>query len=157
MKSIKIAALPFACFIAPGVVDTPPPVSLRASVPLRNFEFTCITKIPALPADVKISRIWIPVPQSDSCQTISDLRIQTAFPYVTQRDAEYGNEYLYLQIPATSVVEPTEVSIHFHAARQEHRVTLGAQRAPAPASVPPVLQPWEKSACGVARSNLSML
>jgi hypothetical protein len=62
-----------------------------ANAPLRNFEFTYIARIPALPADAKTSRIWIPLPQSDPYQTIADLKIETPFTYTKYRDPEYGN------------------------------------------------------------------
>jgi len=94
------------------------------SAPERNFEFTYVTKIPALPADAKTSRIWIPLPQSDAFQAISDLKIESPFAYATRRDSEYGNEYVYLQVPAAKTAEPTEVRISFQVARQEHRVPV---------------------------------
>ena len=135
MNSIKIAALAFACAIAPAAVETPSSVSVRTNAPQRDFEFTYITRIPALPANARISRIWIPVPQSDNYQTVSDLKIETPFSYFRQRDAEYGNEYLYLQIPAANVTEPVEVRVSFHVARQEHRVAFDGPTLIANASV----------------------
>src|SRR6202043_1182413 len=87
--------------------------SSRVSAPIRNFEFTYVTKIPALPADAKTSRIWIPLPQSDAFQAISDLKIQSPFAYATHRDSEYGNEYVYLEIPATKAGAAAEVRVHF--------------------------------------------
>ncbi len=86
-----------------------------------------MTRILGLPEGAKISRIWIPLPQSDSYQTISDLRIESPFAYSTHRDSEYGNEYVYLEVPAAKVAAPAEVRVHFRATRQEHRVALGAQ------------------------------
>ena len=94
------------------------------SAPERNFEFTYVTKIPALPADAKTSRIWIPLPQSDAFQAISDLKIESPFAYATRRDSEYGNEYVYLQVPAANAAEAVEVRISFQVARQEHRVPV---------------------------------
>src|ERR1700732_3726744 len=95
----------------------------RASVPVRNFEFTYVTRIPALPADAKTSKIWIPLPQSDAYQAISDLKIESPFPYTTHSDAEYGNEYVSLEVPAAKAAA-AEVSVHFQVARQEHRVAV---------------------------------
>ena len=87
----------------------------RASAPVRNFEFTYVTKIPPLPADAKSSRIWIPLPQSDAYQAISDLKIESPFPYATHRDSEYGNEYVYLEVPAAKSTLAAEVRVHFQA------------------------------------------
>src|SRR5258707_8239461 len=99
----------------------------QASAAESSFEFTYLTRIPGLPAEAKISRIWIPLPQSGPHQTISDLKIESPFAYTTQRDSEYGNEYAYLEVPASKVAAPAEVRVHFQATRQEHRVALGAQ------------------------------
>ncbi len=93
---------------------------------MRIFEFTYLTRIPGLPADAKTSRIWIPLPQSDAYQTISDLTIESPFPYATHHDSEYGNEYAYLEVPAAKVAGPAEVRVTFQVTRQEHRVALGA-------------------------------
>ena len=96
----------------------------RVSAPVRNFEFTYVTKIPPLPADAKISRVWIPLPQSDAYQEIRDLKIESPFPYATHRDSEYGNEYVYLEVPAAKSTLAAEVRVHFQAARQEHHVAV---------------------------------
>src|ERR1700720_127948 len=96
----------------------------RVSTPVRNFEFTYVTKIPPFPADAKSSRIWIPLPQSDAYQAISDLKIESPFPYATHRDAEYGNEYVYLEVPTAKSSVAAEVRVHFQAARQEHHVAV---------------------------------
>lgn len=99
----------------------------QAGVAARSFEFTYVTRIPGLPGGAKSSRIWIPLPQSDPYQTINDLRIESAFAYSTHRDSEYGNAYVYLEVPAAKVEGAAEVRVHFQATRQEHRVALGAQ------------------------------
>jgi transglutaminase-like putative cysteine protease len=100
--------------------------SSDTSAPLRDFEFTYIARIPALPADAKISRIWIPLPQSGPYQTIDNLKIDTPFTYTKYRDPEYGNEYLYLQVPAVKVTEHSEVRVSFEVTRREDRVVLEA-------------------------------
>jgi transglutaminase-like putative cysteine protease len=97
----------------------------RVNAPVRNFEFAYVTNIPALPADAKTSRIWIPLPQSDGYQVISGMKIQSPFPFATRRDSEYGNAYAYLEIPAAKAAAPEEVRVTFQVARQEHLVALG--------------------------------
>ena len=97
----------------------------RVSAPVRNFEFAYVTKIPALPADAKTSRIWIPLPQSDGYQAINGLKIESPIPYATRRDSEYGNAYVYLEIPAAKAAAGAEVRVTFQVARQEHLVALG--------------------------------
>src|SRR5260370_2036942 len=124
MKSRKTFVMAFA-FIAViacagnGFSSLPQP-----SASVRSFEFTYLTRIPGLPADAKISKIWIPLPQSDSYQAINELKIESPFPYTTHRDSEYGNEYAYLEVPGAKMGSPAEVRVNFQARRQEHRVAL---------------------------------
>jgi transglutaminase-like putative cysteine protease len=127
MKSHRIFVVAFACVVVIAVVGRRlSVVSQASSAPVRSFEFTYVTRIPALPPDAKSSQIWIPVPQSDAYQTISDLKIESPFPYAIHRDSEYGNAYLYLEVPAAKIAEPAEVRVHFQVLRREHQVALGA-------------------------------
>src|SRR6267378_8599448 len=76
-------------------------------------------------ADAKTSRIWIPLPQSNVSQAISGLKIESPFAFATRHDSEYGNSYVYLEIPAAKAAAATEVRVTFQVARQEHVVALG--------------------------------
>jgi transglutaminase-like putative cysteine protease len=124
MKSYKTIVLAFACVTALAVMGAAFSPSSETSATLRNFEFTYLTRIPTFPPDAKATRIWIPLPQSDRYQTIRDLKIETPFAYTKHRDPEYGNEYLYLQVPAEKVIEPAEVRVSLEVTRHEHRVVL---------------------------------
>ena len=142
MKSLKTIVLAVACIIAIGVMGAVFSASSQTNASVRNFEFTYLTKIPVLPADAEISRIWIPLPQSDAYQTIGGLKIETPLPYAKHRDPEYGNEYLYLEVPSAKITEPAEVRVSFQVARHEHPVALDAPRpnAQSPRVTPPDLQ-----------------
>jgi transglutaminase-like putative cysteine protease len=96
----------------------------RTNVSVRTFEFTYLTKIPSSPIGAKTLRMWIPLPQSEPYQAISGLKVESPFPYAKYRDPEYGNQYLYLQVPAAQVSALEEVRLSFEVARQEHRVDL---------------------------------
>jgi transglutaminase-like putative cysteine protease len=124
MKSLKTMVLTFACIIALSFMGAAFSTSSVTSAPLRSFEFTYLTRIPTLPTDAKTSRIWIPLPQSDRYQTIGNLKIETPLAFSRHRDPEYGNEYVYLQVPAAKVAEPAEVRVSFEVTRHEHRVML---------------------------------
>lgn len=141
MKSLKTIILTFACIIALAFMGAAFSTSSETSAPLRSFEFTYLTRIPTLPADAKTSRIWIPLPQSDRYQTIGNLKIETPLAYTTHRDPEYGNEYVYLQVPAAKVAGPAEVRVSFEVTRHEHRVMLEAHPVTAQSGLtPPDLQ-----------------
>jgi transglutaminase-like putative cysteine protease len=131
MKSLKTVVFPFACIMALAATGSALSSFSETSAPQRNFEFTYLTRIPALPATATTSRIWIPLPQSDRYQTIRNLKIETALPYSKRRDPEYGNEYVYLQVATAKATEPADVRVSFDVARYEHRVALGAESATA--------------------------
>jgi len=127
MKSLKIYVPILACLIASSLMGRAFFVSSETITAGRNFEFAYVTRIANLPAGAKMSRVWIPLPQSDRYQTVADLKIDTHLKYTKQREPEYGNEYLFLEIPASKVTEPEEVRVTFQVSRREHRVAVGAQ------------------------------
>ena len=130
MRSTKIHVFVFACIGALAVwTGMPGAASLPENAVTRTFEFTYLTRIPPLPSDAKSSRIWIPTPQSDSFQTISDVRIDSPIPYSKRRDSEYGNEYLYFEVSPAKFPQAGEVRMSFQAKRLEHRVALDANRS----------------------------
>jgi len=142
MNSLRTDALGFACAIASTLLCVASLALAQTNASVRDFQFTYVTRIPASPTSAKSLRIWIPLPQSDPYQTISDVKIESPFPYAKHRDPEYGNEYLYLQVPAAQVSAAAEVRTSFQVTRHEHRVALDAQTVSAhsPELDPPALQ-----------------
>jgi transglutaminase-like putative cysteine protease len=104
------------------------------SPPARTFEFNYLVHIPKLPAEAKMLRLWVPLPQSDRYQSIRILKIDSALPYARYREKEYGNEYLYLEAPAAQIPQPFEVQMRLRIIRREHRVPLDPRAARASAA-----------------------
>jgi hypothetical protein len=113
MNSLKKIAFVFGSIVVIIAVTAGFSASSPPAGCFRSFEFTYLTRIPSLPAGSKVSRIWIPLLQSDRYQTIGDLKIESPFPYAHHRDPGYGNEYLYLQVPVDKVTAAAEVRIGF--------------------------------------------
>src|SRR5260370_9652088 len=132
MTSRRIVALSIAFTFVLVILCVVVPAPSRTNASVRNFEFTYLTKIPSTPAGAKTLRMWIPLPQSDPYQAISGLKVESPFPYAKHRDPEYGNEYLYLQIPAASVNSLTEVRRGFQVARHDHLLHLDTQPPTSP-------------------------
>lgn len=124
MNSFKPIVLVLACAVGFACARAATPASQQAKVPVRKFEFTYVTRIPAAPAGAGVVRVWIPLPQSDRYQAISGLRIESPFPYVKHHEPEYGNEYLYLEVPAAQLRTAAEIRFCFQAVRHEHRAAL---------------------------------
>jgi len=102
----------------------PPAVRSDPSSAVRRFEFTYAARFPHIPADSGEVRAWIPLPPTDTQQAISDLRIESPVPFKIHRESEYGNEYVYLDVPAKTLPQELEIQIHFRVERHEHRVAL---------------------------------
>lgn len=106
----------------------------RGSIPARSFEFTYVTKVPALPEGDQKLRLWIPVPESDLYQDISALTIESPVGYQLHRDPEYRNLYAYLEVDGKNQPTPFEVKMSFAVTRREHKVRLGPMAGAAQAS-----------------------
>ncbi|MGH9805230.1 MAG: transglutaminase domain-containing protein, partial [Candidatus Acidiferrales bacterium] len=125
MKLSRVAILLGFALVVLGVLaglhyrsrQDPPP---RA----RSFEFTYVARIPELPADMRRLRLWIPLPETDEYQEVSNLEIHSPLPFERHRESEYGNEYLYLEADRAQAPGPLEVALRFRATRREHRVAL---------------------------------
>ena len=137
MKLLKYV-VPLAVFATCVGVFTNYFVSSAGNPPVRTFTFAYVTKIPPAPPNAKLSRIWIPLPQSGAYQMVRNLKIDAPVSFVKQHEPEYDNEYLYVEIPAAKLTQSTEIRVTFQAARQEHRVSL---LAPVPAAHPGELPP----------------
>ena len=101
-----------------------------AALASRNFVFTCITRVPAMPPGYRELKIWLPLPYEDRSQGISNLKIESPFPYKIQRDKEYGDRYAYVVLQAEDAPKPFDIKISFHAERFEHRISLTPSMEP---------------------------
>ncbi|MGD0427840.1 MAG: transglutaminase domain-containing protein [Candidatus Acidiferrales bacterium] len=97
--------------------DAPPVTS-------RSFEFTYTVTVPALPATSAPLRVWIPLPDHDAYQKISDLRIEASVAHTVEQHAEHGNEFAVFVVNTQQATAPFDIVLSFHATRYEHRVPL---------------------------------
>lgn len=145
MRALKLLIPVFAWLVAFAVMGTAFSWSSETSVPTRKFRFTYLTTLPSVRSGAKSAQVWIPLPQSGPYQTIDDVKIEAPFTYTQRREAEYGNEYLYFDVPASKVSHAVEVRLSFEATRREHRVALDApvtaQHRPASPDLQRFLEP----------------
>src|SRR5580658_5167352 len=71
-----------------------------APVASRSFEFTYTVTVPALPAASSPLRVWIPLPDHDAYQKISDLNIEAPVAHTVEQHAVYGNEFAVFVVNA---------------------------------------------------------
>lgn len=106
-------------------------------VPSRSFEFTYVVHVPALPSGSGNMRIWVPLPQTDAHQQVSDLRISSPVPYRITRGGADGNAFAYLDFNATQGHGPFDIRLTFDARRGLYKVLLPAGDPAKPRTYPP--------------------
>src|ERR1700733_11766010 len=111
-------------FISVVPISSPISASDEVTSASRNFVFTCITHVPALPSGAREIRIWLPLPYEDRSQGISQLKIEGPIRYKIQRDKDYGDRYVYVVVQAEDAPKPFDIKISFHVERFEHRVSF---------------------------------
>ncbi len=95
-----------------------------APIASRSFEFTYTVTVPALPAVSTPLRVWIPLPDHDAYQKISDLRIESPVDHTVEHNAEYGNQFAVFVVNPLQTHTPFDIVLRFQATRYEHRVAL---------------------------------
>ena len=105
----------------------------------RSFSFTYQVHVPA-DAGAKSSHLWIPLPQNDAFQSVSNLKIESSVPHTEGRDPEYQNRFAVFAPTAAQAAAGYDVTLLFNATRREHSVNMhspalqSASAAPAAAS-----------------------
>lgn len=107
----------------------------------RDFTFQYQAMVKDLPAATERVELWIPVPHDDAYQRISNLEVQTPYPYKIAA-GDQGNTILHLEIsrPKDSTIP---VTVSFHAVRKERiqRIVAVEKKTEAPADLARWLQP----------------
>jgi hypothetical protein len=91
-------------------------LSSCSKVPERSFEFNYKVSLQANSG--KEMKVWIPIPQSNEVQTISELKIDTDIPYEIKAEELHGNRYLYAKL-SEGLSQSTDISIHFQVTRKQ--------------------------------------
>ena len=85
----------------------------------RTFQFTYAVKIES--TDGKKREMWLPIPQSNEVQTISDLIIKTnGLEHSIEDEKVHGNKYLYIN-HKSGTTKSTTVVLIFNVLRKEHQ------------------------------------
>jgi transglutaminase-like putative cysteine protease len=90
----------------------------------RSFEFTYQVHFPATENPAGPVRLWIPLPQRDGYQDLSNLHIESAVAYSKGQDSEYKDAFAEFRPTASQAAEGFDVTLRFSATRHEHKVAL---------------------------------
>ena len=89
------------------------------SVNKRAFEFTYTVNLES--SEGKKIELWVPIPQSNEVQIISDLNIDSqGLNYDIKEESEHGNKYLYVYAPDGTKTDKN-ITVKFNVVRQEHQ------------------------------------
>jgi peptidoglycan/LPS O-acetylase OafA/YrhL/transglutaminase-like putative cysteine protease len=102
------AALLFATLAAAGT----------ATSRKRAFEFNYTAKIEEVPAGAGKVEVWVPYPQSDEHQKISDVRVETPVAAKVFTEKSSGNSMLHFVVEKPQ--QPIELRISFDVERREY-------------------------------------
>jgi transglutaminase-like putative cysteine protease len=110
------------------------PADSSGTTPARSFEFTYQAHVPAIADSAGSTHLWIPLPQPDGYQDISNLHIDSPVPYKQGHDPEYGNTFAMFTPSPQQSAAGFDVTLRFTATRREHLVPLtrGVYRAAKP-------------------------
>ncbi len=103
------------CLLASGCVTSSPTSSVApvplAAVETRQFHFEYATQLSGYAPEARTVRVWLPLPQNDEAQAISNLKIEAPVPYKETRDPLYDNRMAFIELagPLPSMV-PLKVS-----------------------------------------------
>ncbi len=89
----------------------------------RRFHVRYVTTLPDLPPGAPL-RLWIPVPSDDAHQRISDLVVDSPWPWRLTREAAHGNRMLYVE--AEGAPAGATVSLEYDVERLPRREDLAA-------------------------------
>lgn len=101
------------------LADSSNTIQAPATVPKeRSFQFEYKATVKDIPVDAKRVDLWIPVPHDSPFQRITDLQIESPYPYHTQT-AQYGNKVLKISLSGPQQSSFT-VTMRFNTVRIEH-------------------------------------
>ena len=84
----------------------------------RTFQLTYQATIRDIPRDAKILEAWVPLPQTDTNQTIHLVSIDAPVPVTIGRDARFGNQSLHVRVNRPK--GPVQITLVIEATRREN-------------------------------------
>ena len=84
----------------------------------RAFVLTYQATIRDIPGDAKTLEVWVPLPQTDSNQTIHQISISAPGPVTIGRESRFGNQSLHARVDKPQ--GPVQITLIIEATRREN-------------------------------------
>jgi transglutaminase-like putative cysteine protease len=120
------------------------PSPQKFSPPSRSFRFTYSFEVKDIPAGAKHVRVWVPVPQTDSHQTVRLLSVKAPVKTRMTQESEYGNHMMYADLE-NAAAGKAEFTLEYKVTRREYSRGGYAQlrqEDQKPAVVPASMDRW---------------
>jgi transglutaminase-like putative cysteine protease len=125
---MKVRLLQFLIVAAvPVSVATQTTPEFEQTLKSRTFQLVYQATVRSIPVDAKTLEVWVPVPQTDSNQTIHQISITAPVPVTLGREPRFGNQSLHVRVHHPK--EPVQITLVIEATRREnagHRQSLTA-------------------------------
>ncbi|HEY2933987.1 MAG TPA: transglutaminase-like domain-containing protein [Acidobacteriota bacterium] len=123
MSKPGLLAIPFVAAAAFALAGSNAPLKTRA------FELTYRAVITEIPPNTKRLEVWIPYPQSDANQEITNVRVDSPSRTTVGTESMFGNKILHTSIERPAA--PLEITLRFITLRRENvRRDPGGPAAP---------------------------
>lgn len=90
----------------------------QKSTGLRSVQFTYEIVIKDIPKNANSIHLWLPLPSSDENQQITNVAINSVFPYKETREGRYGNRILFIDA-SDRVDSKVHIKVMFDVIRKE--------------------------------------
>ena len=119
---MKLRVLSFLLLLVVTVCQLSAQTSPNAdkfSAPSRTFRFTYSFTVKDIPAGTKLVRVWVPVPRSDTHQTVRVLSIKAPVKTRLTQESEYGDRMMYAEI-RNPAQDKAEFTLEYEVTRREY-------------------------------------
>jgi hypothetical protein len=94
----------------------------------KEFEFSYVVRVNP-PLGSRHVRVWIPLPSTDTFQTISELKISSPAGVKIRKEHTYDDRYAYFEVDSKQVPAGFDIRLTFHVIRYERHPDLPSARA----------------------------
>lgn len=130
-KTLFWIVAPFAV-ISSLVVALPEYIENVDADPLgmpRSFVFRYAFTVQGIPADSRMVKAWVPIPQTNAHQTIGSIEVSGAHHFETINENVHGNRFILLDLPVSAERKLTpEITVSYRVDRIPNRTLSGDGR-----------------------------
>jgi transglutaminase-like putative cysteine protease len=96
------------------------PSTEKFSPPARTFRFTYSFTVKDIPSGTKQLRVWVPVPQTDTHQSVRILNIHAPVKTQMTQETEFGNRMMYAEISNPAADKVLDFTLEYKVTRREY-------------------------------------